>query len=156
MAQCHLHFITMFCYQYKPILKDSKSKQYFRKNFSSGWPKFQKPRERILTWMECGPRLSLVGIPYILLLLPLIPEGVVQAPTWWAVHHSPSVTVICQSLGLPEWFLGMFIMWHILGILTQRRPSLSRIPDVHVIINRNCSIMFWHSPGKAKRWYLSE
>lgn len=34
---------------------------------------------------------------------------------------------MCQSLDLREWFLGVPIMWCVLGVLTWRSPSLSRL-----------------------------
>lgn len=70
--------------------------------------------------------LKLYSLQYILLplLFPLTPDGVVEAPACFAVSHfpsPPSVAVVCEE------FLGVLIMWRILGHLTWRNPSLSRL-----------------------------
>lgn len=63
----------------------------------------------------------------LFLLSPLTSVGVVGAPTCSSVHRSPSVTVVCQDLGLREWFIDILIVWRALCVLTSQILSLSRL-----------------------------
>lgn len=61
------------------------------------------------------------------LLSPLTTEGVVGMVRCWAMDHSyQAVAVVCQSLALCNWFLCVFIMWRVFGVLSWWSPYIFR------------------------------
>lgn len=69
------------------------------------------------------------------------------------VHHPPTyVTVVCQRLGLREWFLGALIMWRVLGHFNPPEPISLQAESQPWSSNYALAgdLRRWgHSPGRA-------